>query len=126
MWQKLLNIIRRLVPVSNVELNLDALDQLDPEKIYVENVRSVLDVSLKEAEAICETATRQGLFTKGVEVLCPDGSVGAIADSINLLPDKVECWIEEEGHLEPREFETNGLQKIIYYRLNRASRIAHA
>lgn len=126
MWQRLLEIIRRRIPISDVQLNLDALAQLDPEKIYVENVRSMLAISFKEAEAICETAARQGLLKKGVEVLCPDGSVGAIADSERLLPEKVECWFEEEGHLEPREIDTHGLQKVIYYRLNKSSRIAHA
>ena len=126
MWQRLLTIIRKLVPAAPVAVDVKALTQLDPEKIYVENVRSVLDISYKEAEAICETATRQGLFEKGIEVLCPDGSVGAIADTETHLPERVECWFEEEGHLEPREMDTHDLQKVTYYRLNKPSRVAHA
>ena len=126
LWQKLSDIINRLFPVRPLPINEEALAQLDPDKIYVENVRSLLNVSFKEAEAICEAAARQGLFKKGVEVLCPDGTVGADVDSEKPLPPAVECWVEEEGHLEPRILNTDELKKIIYYRLNSASRIAHA
>jgi hypothetical protein len=126
LWQRLLKVINNLLPVEPLHIKEEALTELDPNRIYVENVRSLLDVSYKTAEAICETATRQGLFKRIVEVRCPDGAVGAEAESEELLPDHVECWVDEEGHLEPRETETNALQKVIYYRLSESSRIAHA
>jgi hypothetical protein len=126
LWQKFLEIISRILPLRPLAVNEEALAQLDPEKIYIENVRSLLNVSFQEAEAICEAATRQGLFKKGIEVICPNGAVAAAVEFGKLLPKYVECWVEEDGQLEPREMETNALQKITYYRFNRAGQVAHA
>ena len=48
-----------------------AIASLDPEKIYLENVRSALGVSTFQAKLYCETAVRRGVFRKRVEVVCP-------------------------------------------------------
>lgn len=94
-----------------------ALAQLNPEKIYVENVRSVLDVSTHRAEQICETAVRQGVFQKGIEVLCPDGVVAASADSEANLPTTVTCWTDTGRGWDETEIPTAQLRKIPFYRL---------
>jgi hypothetical protein len=96
----------------------EALSHLNPEKIYVENVRSVLGVSAKEAERICDAAARQGVFERCVEVLCPDGVVAAAAESESGLPAQVPCWSEQEGHFEEIEVPVDTLQKRVYYRLH--------
>ena len=108
----------------------EALSQLDPDKIYVENVRSVLGVSSKEAERICESAVRQGVFDRFIEVLCPDGVVAAQAASDAELPDTVMCWTDEGGWtddggptyeggtIEETEIPVRKLRKRIFYRLH--------
>jgi hypothetical protein len=96
----------------------EEIARLNPEKIYIENVRSVLGVSAREAEQICETAARQGVFDRCVEVLCPDGVVAVTAQSEGGLPERVACMVEEAGHLEEIEFPVSDLQKRIYYRLH--------
>jgi hypothetical protein len=97
------------------------LSSLDPEKIYIENVRSILGVSYSSAMRICETAVRQGLFKRFVEVKCPDGAVAASANTEAELPKTVRCWTETDGHLEEVEFSTESLAKATFYRLNEQS-----
>ena len=97
--------------------SLRALSQLDPHKIYLENVRSLLGVSSKKAQSICNAAVRQGVFEKWVEIRCPDGSVPASAKNESDLPPIVHCWIEGDGHWEETEMESTQLQKVTFYRL---------
>jgi hypothetical protein len=101
----------------------ELLLQLNPHKVYVENVRSILGVSHREAVRILETAVRQGAFTKLIEVQCPDGSIAASAEREEDLPQTVRCWYEDdEGHLEEKYINSQLLRKSIFYRINERQR----
>ena len=115
---KFLSTISKLFPPPSLSGKEAELSRLDPNKIYVENVRSVLEVTTKEAERICETAARKGIFDRRVEVLCPDGVVAASAESESALPTEVPCWTEHDGQLEEVELPVNALRKRVYYRLH--------
>ena len=97
--------------------NLDELSKLDPDRIYIENVRNVLNVSIRAAEMFCETAVRQGLFERFVEVSCPDGSVAASSHSEDGLPPMVRCFVKVDGFEEEVQLPTRDLQKMTFYRL---------
>lgn len=71
LFQRFLKRISELIPDRLVSGDLEALARLNPEKFYVENVRSVLGVSSSTAQRICDTAVRQGAFQKCVEVVYP-------------------------------------------------------
>jgi hypothetical protein len=119
MWlEKFLDLISRILPSDPVSGLQAELAQLDPDKIYVENVRSILHVSTSVAERVLETAVRQGVFQKGVEVRCPDGAVAATADSEKNLPRSVHCWHELDGDMEEIEVATDELSKVTFYKLN--------
>lgn len=119
MWlTKFLDIIGKLLPSNPLSGKEEALARLNPDKIYTENVRSVLGVSHKAALEVCERAVRQGFFRRGVEVMCPDGAVAASADSEATLPPMVRCWMEENGNFEEVELPTNTLRKVTFYRLD--------
>jgi hypothetical protein len=124
MWlERFLNTIARRLPGK--KMSKDALAQLNPDRIYVENVRSLLDVSNSNAVAILEEGLKQGWLLSGVEVTCPDGSVAAIAETEDMLPETVFCTQEEGGHPEEVELSTHLLKKRKFYRLNdRATPIA--
>src|SRR6202035_4788654 len=89
---------------------VERLSALNPDRIYVENVRSILNVSNSKARAICDTAVRRGLFRRQVLVLCPDGSVGATAPSEEKLPPTVRCWVDADGNPEPETVATSELK----------------
>jgi hypothetical protein len=119
---KFFDIISNLIPGGFLsEREASALSALDPQKFYVENVRSILNVSSSYALKVCETAVRQGLFEKRIEVYCPDGAVVASAKTEKDLPPIVRCWKEENGLHEEVEIPTASLRKEKFYRLNEAS-----
>lgn len=115
---KFLETISRIIPGDMLSGKEEAIARLNPDKFYVENVRSVLGVSNHKAVQICESAVRQGLFRRGIEVLCPDGSIAASADAEAGLPSTVHCWSDEGAHPEEVELPTSSLPKIAFYRLN--------
>ena len=86
-------------------------------KIYIENVRSVLGISSKKAESICETAVRQGIFEQWFEIRCPDGSVPAVAKTEVEFPATVHYWVQDDGHEEEVELESSALPRATFYRL---------
>jgi hypothetical protein len=104
------------------------LSELDPQKIYIENVRSLLGVSYDRAHKICEAAVRQGFFTRGIEVLCPNGDVAVAVEGDAPLPATVLCWEQADDGPEQIERPTSGLRKLPYYKLNegRASQLYEA
>ena len=120
MWlTKFLDITNKMVspnPFSGIE---DALINLNPEKIYIENVRSLLGTSYYRAEEICEKAVSQGLFRRSIEVLCPNNVVAASAERNEDLPSQVTCWIEEDGDIIEKTFPVTDLKKVTFYRLIR-------
>jgi hypothetical protein len=118
LFEKLLDIISKFIPSDPLVGVERALARLNPDKFDVENVRSILGVSEVSAKRICETAVRQGVLEKRIEVLCPDGAVAASADSEANLPATVNCLQEQDGDFEEVELPTSQLRKLPFYRLN--------
>jgi hypothetical protein len=113
---KLSSIINKLFATAKIpQARIDALSRLNPQRIYIENVRSILGVNATEAIKLCENAYHQGLFGKGIEVRCPDGAVAIAADAENAIPQTVHCWVEEDGHLEEKEVLTRDLERVSFY-----------
>lgn len=81
-------------------------------------MRSVLNISTTQAQRICDTAVRRGLFTKRVEVVCPDGTVGAPAANEAELPEVVKCRQDDGGEYTHVELATRDLRKVSFYRMN--------
>lgn len=118
LFEKFFRTISSLVPDRWLAADLGALSRLNPDKIYVENVRSVLGTTTARARFICEIAVRQGVFMRRVEVLCPDGSVGASAPIETELPETVHCWLEENGDLREITLATAQLTKTTFYQFH--------
>ena len=117
LWlMRLYDLIDKFVPDAIPPGNIKALSRLNPDKIYLENVRSVLNISHRRAQSICDIAVKQGVFEGWIEIRCPDGSVPATAKTEASLPKMVRCWIEEDGESEPVYMETTGLSKVPFYR----------
>jgi len=123
LFDKFFRAISSVLPSGLGTKETELLLKLDPHKVYVENVRSILGVSHREAVRILETAVRQGAFTRLVEVQCPDGTVAASAEREEDLPPMVHCWYEDdEGHLEETNINSQLLRKSTFYRINERQR----
>jgi hypothetical protein len=93
--------------------------KLDPDKIYVENVRAAMRTSERQARLYCETAVRQGIFDRYVEAILPDDVVAVSAPTERELPLTVQRWVERDGKMEEETFETATLSRRAFYRLHR-------
>ena len=107
----------RFVSLGIPPESMKELLRLDPRKIYLENVRSILGISSNKAQSVCEVAVRQGVFEEWVEIRCPDGSVPASAKEESELPPVVYCWVEEGRHKNEIELKSAELPKVTFYRL---------
>ncbi|WP_228853281.1 hypothetical protein [Aegicerativicinus sediminis] len=78
-----------------------AISQLNPDRIYLENIRALLGTNTTIAKLICNTAVRQGYFEKRFAVECgneDDGRIVATYNSQEEIPETITCDLcEMEG-----------------------------
>jgi hypothetical protein len=117
---RFLDVISKYVPGDPfMGGNPAQVAKLNPNKIYVENVRAAMRTSTKRAQLYCDTAVRQGIFECFVEAIAPDDSVVASAPTEQELPPTVHRWVEQNGAVEEVTLQTVELPKRIFYRLHR-------
>lgn len=122
MWlEKLLDTISQFLSIDPLAGIDDKIADLNPDKIYIENVRSLLDVSHPVAVKICETAVQRKVFDKQVEVLDPDGNVALIVNSTADIPQTIEVMTDDSGDPSYAEIPTKDLKKTVFYRLHDSS-----
>jgi hypothetical protein len=117
-FRRFLQTISDLVAPNPLGGKDAALAKLDPQHIYLENVRSIFNVSAEQAQQMCDVAVRRGVFRSAIQVICPDGAVAASAPSEDKLPQSVRCWVEQDGEADEVEFPTRKLRKIRVYSLS--------
>lgn len=117
LFEKFFSAISNWLPATVVVGDIEALRALDPSKIYVENVRAVLNVSRRSALVICESAVDQGLFERGIEARTDNDVVVATAPDEARLPFEVEINVEDDGFADVVTVPMSQLRKVIYYRL---------
>jgi hypothetical protein len=93
---------------------MKALSEIEPDRIYVENIRAVLGGTSWMAKLICETAVRQGIFAKKIQILCPEGGATTI-DYGEEIPPTIPCQKDIDGTLERINEPTNRLDKLEFY-----------
>jgi len=97
---------------------LQTISGIDPGKIYVENVRSILDVSTEHARRICEMAVIDKIFERKIGLVCPnENRVIREFSSLNEIPETITCSLCEANDEEESTFNTSDLKKIVYYKI---------
>jgi hypothetical protein len=117
--KKFWRAISRLIYIDPLSGRPDDIAKINPDKIYIENVRVALGVSTSKAKLYCDTAVRRRVFDRYIEVICPDDAVAASAPTEAELPELVHCWEDRGGGLEDRELVTSALRKREFYRLRK-------
>ncbi|MDC8104711.1 hypothetical protein MTQ00_09180 [Chryseobacterium sp. B21-037] len=124
MWLKKFFQIIDKTPIGKfVDKKIELIESTDPDRIYVENIRSFFNLTTPIAKILCEMAVKDKLFKKKVGIECP--SCGRIINTYNStseIPQKIKCdtceLLEKEDYLFPEV----SVNKITFYQLNN---IAH-
>lgn len=98
----------------------EIIEKTNPDRIYVENVRSFFNLSFRFAQVLCELAVRKGLFRKRVGVTCPNCErIMVSSDSDKILNGDINCEVCEMNEEDRHIFNVRDLKKINYYQLIR-------
>jgi hypothetical protein len=67
-------------------------NDLNPDKIYVENIRQFFNLSTRVAKFFCEAAVSHGAFIKRYEVICPNEGRSLLEfNKRQDIPEIIEC-----------------------------------
>lgn len=119
MWsEKLFNIIDKTWVGKIIAKKEAIIRKTDPERIYVENVRSFLHLPFSVAQLLCNMAVRERLFKKKVGVECPNcGRLIKTYSDINEIEHNIHCATCELKEEDKFNFESKDLKKITFYQL---------
>jgi hypothetical protein len=93
------------------------LASLDPERIYVENVRHLLGVNEEKARLLCDEAEDDGVFEKWIGYEHPTLGRFLVEAPADTQPeDRVYHCDVSEGHEEKCDFRLGELKKRVFYR----------
>lgn len=122
MWlEKFFQIIDNSFIGRFIDKRLDVISATNPDRIYVENIRSFYNLNTPTAKTLCEMAVKENLFKRRIGVECPHcGKLITHYNSENDIPEKIVCdnclMLENEKH----EFKKSEISKIEFYQLNKA------
>lgn len=117
-YEKLLKLIDAEPVRAFLDRQRDIIEEIDPERIYVENVRAFFKLPNPAARLLCELAVREGAFERRIGVLCPhDEHIVKSFKTEEEIPERIFCLsCEAEG----REECVHGAREMYhlrYYRL---------
>lgn len=98
----------------------ELIENTDPDRIYIENIRSFFNLSTRFAKFLCETAVKRGYFEKKIAVECLNENCKRIIkvfDKIEDLPNELTCIICEEEGEEKFSFEKSEFKIVEFYKL---------
>ena len=123
-----MSLLRFLQTIDNsgigkfIDKKLNVLKSTNPDRIYVENIRSFYNLPFNTAKLLCNMAVKENLFIKKFGVMCPDGDCERIILSVNSLddlPERISCDTCELLEKEKFEYTKSELNIIEFYQLNR-------
>jgi hypothetical protein len=94
------------------------VEKTNPDRIYVENVRSFFNIPTRWARYICKIAVRQGIFRPKFAVECKNESCNRIIkvyESRKEIPEQLECITCQLDGKVDFSFETKDLNIVEYY-----------
>lgn len=119
-WKKLLRAAEKAIPSSFLQRKLDIASNIDPDRIYVENVRSLFGVPKRVARAVCDIAVEDGGFRRRYAVQCPNPDCGRVIQTFSSkeeIPEEICCDICEIDENERYCFRRDEVRVRVYYQL---------
>lgn len=118
--KKYLKIIDRTFIGSFVETKKKIIEIIDPDRFYLENIRSFFNFPRFFAKFLCELAVRRGLFNKRLGILCPNCQ--RIIKSYKYgeeIGETFHCKICQSLRKPVYEFNKYQIKKLEFYQLRR-------
>lgn len=98
------------------------IEKTDPDRIYIENIRSFFNIPHSIARTLCEIAVRQGLFKKKIAIECGNHNCKRVIKTYSTrekLPQRIICDICEAENKDIYEFTEKEYRVVEYYKLVR-------
>lgn len=120
--EKFFNIIDSSFLGRIIAKKQEIIEMTDPERIYIENIRSFFNMPYTLAKGLCELAVKEKVFKKRVGYLCPNEDCDRLLKSFDLSANEQEiltCYQCQLKQKENFEFPLNQLDSIVYYQLRK-------
>ncbi len=121
MWlEKFFQIIDNSFVGRYIDKRIKIVDSTDPDRIYVENIRSFYNLTTPLAKIICNMAVKENLFKKRIGIECPTcGRLITHFQNVNEIPDSINCETCELLEHEKHNFQKSELKETVFYQLNK-------
>jgi hypothetical protein len=119
MWlNRLFSIIDKTAVGKVISNKQGIIESTDPDRIYVENIRSFFNLPFSVAKYLCDMAVKSNLFKRKVGVECPNcGRLIKVYENLNEIEPKIHCEVCELNEEEKFDFESQNLKKVTFYQL---------
>lgn len=100
----------------------ELLENTDPDRIFIENVRSFFNLNTTMAKFFCDMAVKEKYFKKKTGLQCPNDSckrIIATTDHGESFKHPVHCDLCELNEEDQFEFSKDEIHIVTYYQLNR-------
>ncbi|TKC65173.1 hypothetical protein FBD94_01035 [Pedobacter hiemivivus] len=119
---RLLQIIDKSFLGKFIAKKQELIAATDPNRIYVENIRSFFNIPNRLAKLFCNLAVREGVFREKIGIICYNKDCERIilsVDNLDQMPSVItcqSCQLREESEY---DFNTASLSTIIFYQIVR-------
>ena len=105
-----------------VEKKRELIEKTDPNRIYVENIRSFFGLSTKLAKWFLDFGVRQGLLEKRVGIICPNSDCNRMISDFPVggEPSEITCDLCEMKGEEKTTFNSQRCTQMDFYRVRSA------
>jgi len=101
-----------------VERKCKAIEDIDPQRFYVENVRAVFGLPQPVVRRLLDLAVREGVLERRIGVLCPhEAHMVAWYTSEDMIPKDISCDICEMEGREDHRHSGDEMDRLPFYRL---------
>jgi hypothetical protein len=97
----------------------ESIQNIDPDRIYVENIRSVLTTNTRLARYVCELAFRKGYFKKYYAISCKNDSCGRVIkvyEFAESLPENIICEMCKDDGASEYLFNVDDFNVDLFYK----------
>jgi hypothetical protein len=115
-FQRFYQIIEKSFIGRFLEKRINVLEHTNPDRIYIENVRSFYNMPFWAAKFFCELAVKEGIFRRRIGIVCPnDGRIIQTIDNLSEIPETITCINCQQLEIDKYEFSKSDVKTIIFY-----------